>query len=309
MGVLKLPVEDVTFSPPYSYGQEPEKRLWEQLLEIVDCYMDLGLREQGAQLLAHSLPDMPEATSNVWEKWKPLFRFLEELAALLIRRVGVDQLTDVRSFISRILHSTAAYAAKSRPRQPKNWAQGDHFEDRPSTHHNSRYGPWSHGSHQSPSSGASRCTCAPCKALQAFLEDPSERVGRFSYNKDIRSHLEYKLNGDEFQFDLDKKKSPHTLVLTKTRNRFEKELAEWKSTISQLRTALENLDSLLQPLDMSATKDADLDAQLAAAGASKGVTQHDRSLEPASASAQNVAPPRRVAGRKRKSNVIDLTED
>ena len=277
---LKLPVDAIMDTPAYHMRSQddPESTRAEEILTIVDCYLKLGLVSEAAQLLGAGLPDVPEATSSLWEQWKLLFSFLEDLVKLLTQYEDANLRNQAKPFIIQMLHTAAEYFARTRPKEPRNWTQD---EDKDYGHE--------------------RCSCEPCNALRLFLHSPKEQVGRFSYAQRIRSHLEYELDLQDFKFDTDKSKSPHTLVVTKTRNKYHRGLEEWFKTIDGVRKEFEEFNVLLEPLGINATQIADLDAQLVARGASKGVMQPARSLQPASASSRNVAAPKRVAGVKRKS--------
>jgi hypothetical protein len=98
-------------------------------------------------------------------------------------------------------------------------------------------------------------------------------------------------------------------VLTKTHRKWENDLDNWKRSVSALQQQFMTFDTLLQPIGIRATDAADLDAQLAATGASEGVPKTDRHLQPVSGAGQNSAASRQVAGVKRKADVIDLTEE
>ena len=74
------------------------------------------------------------------------------------------------------------------------------------------------------------CQCEDCKALGAFLRDPTQRVGRFPLRKDRRQHLHQQI--DKHQCDCthvtDRKGSPQTLVCTKTQASYERRIGQFK---------------------------------------------------------------------------------
>jgi hypothetical protein len=293
---LKLPVDAITSIPAYhtlsqedseSTSQEdPESTRAEEILIIVDCYLKLGLTSEAAQLLGTGLPDVPDATSGLWEQWKLLFSFLKDLVKLLSQYEDANLRDQAKPFIIQMLHTAAEYFARTRPKEPRSWAQ-DKSKD------------YKH----------ERCSCGPCNALRLFLYSPKEQVGRFSYAQRVRSHLEYQLDRQDFKFDTDKSRSPHTLVVTKTRNKYHRDLDEWFKTIDGIRKEFEDFNVLLEPLGINATQTADLDAQLVTRGLLKGAMQRARPLQPASASSKKATAPKKAAGVKRKSDVVDLTED
>ncbi|KAF3009974.1 hypothetical protein E8E13_011285 [Curvularia kusanoi] len=298
--LLQQPLKEI-MPPPHVLPQGSDKSQWFELIAIVGCYMDLGLEQAGAQLLSSSLPDVPDATDSLWEHWQSSNRLITTLAELLTPYVHTGLPEKATPFITSLLHTIAAYYASSRPSEPATWAQGN-VRGR-------RYGYSKHGSSDRDKGEDGRCNCGPCQGLQKFLENPTQRVGRFSYAKETRRHLESQIDSYDFEVKTEKGKSPHTLVLTKTHNRSRRELSEWKSTIAKLRQQFQAFDLLLQPIGISATDAADLDAQLIAAGSSDGVLQAGGPLKSLSSGKQNSAARGRVAGVKRKSDVIDLTED
>lgn len=285
---LKLSAESITSRPLYNtYGQKDlESIRADELLGIVECYMKLELTHEAAQLLGASLPDVPDGTSGLWEKWRLMFHFLSSLATFLSRYKDSELRNSATPFITSLLHTAAEHTAHTRPQEPLNWARAE-----------------------SKGYGHEKCTCEPCNALRMFLFNPNESVGRFSYNKSIRSHLEYKLDRQDYKFDTDKSRSPHTLVVTKTNNKYHRDLQQWNYTITGMRRELEDLNTLLEPLGINATETADLDAQLINAGTAEGVVQVAQPSDTASALPGNVAAPQQVAGVKRKAIVVDLTED
>lgn len=277
----------ITTTSPYPYDQPPETARPEEFLQIVECYLKLGLEKEGVQLLGAGLPELPDMDSDAWKHWDLLFGFLESIVTLLSQRSNPDLRKQTRPFICSLLHTLTKHFARCRPNASVDWSQSD----------------------GSRGYGSKNCSCGPCRALDAFLADPKERVGRFRYNESIRKHLRYELDSLDFKFNTEQGKSPYTLVITKTTNRRERELREWKGTISALRKKLEGLDVLLEPLGISATDAADVDAQLEAADASKGKVQANQLLQPVTASSRETPTKKQRAGKKRKRDVVTLAED
>jgi predicted 2-oxoglutarate/Fe(II)-dependent dioxygenase YbiX len=80
------------------------------------------------------------------------------------------------------------------------------------------------------------CKCEDCGALNRFLRDPTQRVGRFPLRKDRRQHLHQQI--DRHQCDCthvtDRYGSPQTLVCTKTQASFERRLKQFESDKKRL---------------------------------------------------------------------------
>lgn len=86
--------------------------------------------------------------------------------------------------------------------------------------------------------------CADCTSLNRFLQNPIDKVGRFRMNEGCRRHLEMALHSyTDCRHTTERKGSPHTLVVTKTREAFRKEHREWLDRANMVRTHLEELDS------------------------------------------------------------------
>ena len=80
------------------------------------------------------------------------------------------------------------------------------------------------------------CKCADCRALAAFLHDPSARVGRFPLRKERRQHLHQIIDGRKCDctHDTERKGSPQTLVCTKTQASYERRLNQFHSDVEML---------------------------------------------------------------------------
>ena len=300
---LKQPLDKV-MTPPQRSFRDLDELQWEELQAIVKRYMELDLPEDGAQLLAASLPEVPDVNSRLWKRWDLWFPFTRGLVTSLTDFPNSEMPTLVKPFISSLAHTIAGYLARTRPAKHPTWAQGRYRRS------------YDHGS------GGNLCVCRPCQDLQRFLDDPGRRVGKFSYAEQIRRHLTIEVSAGDFEVKVERNGSPHTLVLTKTNRRWEREAREWKQAVIDFRQHCHSFDVLLRPISFSVTDAADLDAQLVAAGASEGTLE---ALKPMSATGQDPALLSRlgarlgamkpVTGVKRKAdvlridNLIDLTED
>ncbi len=68
------------------------------------------------------------------------------------------------------------------------------------------------------------CTCAYCAQLNAFLANPANEVGRIPAREDIRHHLTSMIDRHQcdVKYAVERKGSPHSLVLTKTNGSFQR---------------------------------------------------------------------------------------
>ena len=85
------------------------------------------------------------------------------------------------------------------------------------------------------------CTCNDCALLKQFLQHPNERVHRFSMSKKRREHLEQQIRGIiDVTHTTVQVGSPHTLVITKTHESYEKKVKK-RETKQSLLTSLQSL--------------------------------------------------------------------
>jgi hypothetical protein len=68
------------------------------------------------------------------------------------------------------------------------------------------------------------CTCQYCAQLNAFLADPAAAVGRIKAREETRQHVLGLIDRHrcDVEHDIDRKTSPHSLVLTKTNASYER---------------------------------------------------------------------------------------
>jgi len=66
------------------------------------------------------------------------------------------------------------------------------------------------------------CTCKDCMDMNSFLAHPSQQVSRFRMGEGRRRHLESQAVRYGVKCDTDRSGSPHTLVITKTRDRIKR---------------------------------------------------------------------------------------
>jgi len=73
------------------------------------------------------------------------------------------------------------------------------------------------------------CACQDCKAVNRFLRDPTQSVGRFPLAKNRRAHIHQKLDAyTTCTHQTSRVGSPHTLVVTKNQSQYQSDEAAWK---------------------------------------------------------------------------------
>lgn len=94
------------------------------------------------------------------------------------------------------------------------------------------------------------CACGDCLLHNNFLQNPTERVGRFPMAKHRRQYLHNKLDNTGRTHVTERRGSPHTLVVTKTERAYEKDLAGWQKRVQEAHQQImtlgnKNLEMLL----------------------------------------------------------------
>jgi hypothetical protein len=82
------------------------------------------------------------------------------------------------------------------------------------------------------------CHCVDCRELQAFMQDPAERVHRFRVRKDRRQHLHNMIEWHALDMNhvTERKGSPQTLVCTKDRRSYQRRCKQYRQDIAALAT-------------------------------------------------------------------------
>ena len=88
--------------------------------------------------------------------------------------------------------------------------------------------------------GVSAC-CSDCAQLSTFLRDPNRATSRFPLAESRLRHLENKLYNCSARCTTDRSVSPHTLVVTKTNDKYEKDLREWERRKQQTEESIGKL--------------------------------------------------------------------
>lgn len=71
------------------------------------------------------------------------------------------------------------------------------------------------------------CNCQDCHSLNRFLANPNEKIGRFAVNKKRRAHLHNMLGNTGCTHETERRGSPQTLVVTKTRAAYQAKHKAW----------------------------------------------------------------------------------
>ncbi len=89
------------------------------------------------------------------------------------------------------------------------------------------------------------CSCTDCSSLMKFLRHPTRKQERYKVNQSIRYHLDQQLDkyGCSVTHTTERVGSPHTLVITKTRAKYEKNC----QILKQEKTMLSRLQALKSP--------------------------------------------------------------
>lgn len=82
------------------------------------------------------------------------------------------------------------------------------------------------------------CNCADCRGLKTFLHDPVERVYRYRARQDRRDHVFRNAQGNDLDFQTDRKGSPQTLVCTKNTASYQAKLKKYHDDQKRLAAVL-----------------------------------------------------------------------
>lgn len=88
------------------------------------------------------------------------------------------------------------------------------------------------------------CRCGDCSALNSFLANPGQRIGRFPVGKQRRQHLHRQLDDNyiDCTHETDRRGNPQTLVVTKTSKHFDNAAAKWSQRRLQAESQLSAFD-------------------------------------------------------------------
>jgi hypothetical protein len=230
---------------------------------------------------------------NFWEVSSvKVTSFITEFV-LRLKRYDDNSLTCAgKGVVLSALREHAIWVASKEPKNPKNWT-------RPSVSCNRGSG----------------SNCTECATLNLFLQNPGLVSTRFTLNKQKREHVQRALNCKWYTFDTTflGQGQAHTLIVTKTNNEYEENLASWQARLDGYRASLQKLhvDFVEQMLGPESYRQLILlelrpgsDLPSAAPGASRQPLASS-----ITAGRQAAAVPAQVAGVKRKLEIIDLCGD
>lgn len=136
------------------------------------------------------------------------------------------------------------------------------------------------------------CTCNPCQAVNRFLVHRTQKTERFKHSEGVRNHIQSKFQSLDFLFETDRQNKPYTLIVHKTTNKFTREFNDWKTACADMSAQLKALMNpfLRQLLDADSTVINELIKNLGQQAAALPTSQP-------------------VTGKKRKAEIVDLTDD
>jgi hypothetical protein len=300
----KLSVDDVTKMALHKgqsprYYHDPTRPTAPVVLEALDQCMKFGLEHEGCHILKQNLPLLPPSLDKFWLRWLELHTFYLSLLALLKRHNSVPLNNLSSKWLINAIESAATHLARTRPQEPTGWP--------------------------APRKRRIKCVGKHCRALERFLNDHTQATHRFSEIASIRKHLEDALGRTpDLRMETQKNGSPYTLVVNKLGLDYTQKKAIWEQETVKMR---KEVGALVSPFttnifggvitQLVGLEKRPVTAEVAGragegsaednTGAATGRTR--RSLQPATASVQNVVAVPALAGTKRKADVIDLTED
>ena len=95
------------------------------------------------------------------------------------------------------------------------------------------------------------CSCKDCAELKKFLSHPTQTQCRFSIGKGRRQHLQNQLYRIDVTYETERIGMPHTLVVTKTNETYQREVKKLEQKQEQEQALLASLQPLLAFTDMN----------------------------------------------------------
>ncbi|KAI4204825.1 MAG: hypothetical protein LQ350_000891 [Teloschistes chrysophthalmus] len=102
-----------------------------------------------------------------------------------------------------------------------------------------------------PRKGCSKPSCTDCQTLDRFLTHPSQQTERFKTNQDRRKHISNQISSYSepgLSKSTDKSNSPHTLVVTKTDQKWRDEHGQWEFRCTEAGNKMRALEPELRGL-------------------------------------------------------------
>ena len=187
-------------STPMAYNNNVRGK--DFIVKLFDCLVALECNDQ-LLCLVHAISKKPKKYP-VLEVLAPICEDLSRNARL----VGNKAYKELVSFCISSLESSSSCVLSS----PSHWSEPVKFS----------------------------CSCTDCTSLMSFLRNPIQKQERYKMNQSRRFHIHQQLNGYGCSVThvTERVGSPHTLVVTKTRAKYEKKcerLQKDKSTLSRLQ--------------------------------------------------------------------------
>lgn len=204
--------------------------------------------------------DVPRATEADAEMVVTLFDSLTAIDAPDLRRAACDAVASAHAFDSaRVIVSTLSVMRARGPASVSADADYQRLWHHAATILLARSGHPPEAPKDWRQKGKIRCTCGDCRELQTFVLDPVERTHRFRLRKDRRRHLHEQLerHGLDMTHETERRGSPQTLVCTKTRRTYERQVAEHKADVTAMSTLLRVMDRSVGELALIAARMAD----------------------------------------------------
>ncbi|TID25845.1 hypothetical protein E6O75_ATG03708 [Venturia nashicola] len=201
-------------------------------LEIMGGLMDFAQKHGGASILptAKLKTIMGESIKRFNDgKYATIFplQFLKEVMSFSKKQGEVIILpaSAIKALFIRVLQPKISDIVKRTPQEPRDWKRG-----------------------AMPCNGSTRTygypynrvqdACADCAELNRFLVSPTQEVARFTLVGPRRTHISKYLNPRHYDLYIDKGRTPHTLVIKKTKKHYEDELSRWKRDLNRLHSQL-----------------------------------------------------------------------
>jgi hypothetical protein len=273
----------------FGYDPYENPRDWSNgFISVIKQTKLLGLKTELGPLLQFGLPRLPSSGSNLWSNRRFLTEFGFKLANVLLNENNEQILAIAREFIVSTVCGAAKYLWQRRPVAPRDWTR--------TTNHT--------------------CDAPSCREVRRFLTNPKQASAQFSYPQRDRKHMENSLPCEDYKFETIKTKSPHTLVIHKTTNEYDRGQNRWEAEVRSLQdsvhlrcdnTSFQHLlGAELEPLS---TKFKQL---LMGEGGNDTTHLQGQAAQPfqlTSASAQNSRTAASGDGQSAEEEIIDLTGD
>jgi hypothetical protein len=170
----------------------------EELYMLIRYCMHFNMPDETNQLLSKLDCEVRDIEVEAFDLLMPLLQQLPDiLNAHLIPWTVPFYQNFYRSVLSQYLHRFV----RPPPRAPTDWVRNT----------------------------VQNCVCQDCNAVNRFLRDPTQSVGRFPLAKNRRAHIHQQLDAyTTCTHQTSRVGSPHTLVVTKNQSQYQSNEAAWK---------------------------------------------------------------------------------